>query len=1603
MSYEFESIIEKLKFKLIMKKFLFTLLIAIFWITNSLSQKESNFWYFGNQAGLNFDNGNPVSISDGALNNQEACSTMSDSIGNLLFYTDGMHVWNKNHIQMPNGVGLAGAPSSTSTFIIPYPGNNNLYYIITVDENVGEKGLCFSIVDMQKEDGLGDVDILTKNTLLFKPSSEKIAVTQHKNGIDYWLIVHKWQSNEFVSYLINQFGIQANSPVVSIRGTVYEGHVSNSRGCLKVSPQGDKLVAAIEGMNIIEMFDFDNTTGIVSNHVKFPGEYKSAYGVEFSIDGKFLYCSERWENMVYQFNLGAGSNEEIFTSKTIIGSNGTGMQLGMDGRIYLASGSSSLSVINNPSVAGTGSDYNAYNLSIYRQSYEGLPSFIASYFAGLKFTYKKACPGSATQFYIPNIKDIESVEWCFNYPSNNSSDKSTAFSPSHIYSPGTYRVRLVATYSDHTETAEQTIKIDAIPELNLPSEKEICNGDFIELHGFSSYEWSNGSWGNKFYPPATDTYWVIAKDRNGCSPTVQKKYIDITVNPKPVISYSKTNVSSVGGNNGSINLTVAGGIAPYKYLWQNGETTEDLNSLKAGGYSIKVEDTKHCAVSEGINIEGPFSCEATSHEWSKLIYSESKKPSGFGRDVATDNFGNIYLTGQGGYTFTQSGIDYNGKNNSDLLLSKFDNTGKLMWIKYFPSDIDYFISKIAIDKEENVFITGYFKGTIDFDGTKITALENDDIFIAKFDKNGQTLWAKRAGGTLKDQAFGIATDNQGNAYILGQYEGSAVFKDTTIISKGQIDLFLAKYNLTGDLEWVHSIGGNYSEYACSISINPLNDIYIAVRSDSWVCYADNLSISPGENFTAKYKTDGTIDKFIKLPYGTNQIFATSKNLFITGDYRGGTIFGTFTLNGPIDQYATVISKLSFNGDFIWSKQSGSMNVGNLSDFFVDQKENSYLLEYFWEDTYFEGQLFKYENYPDHTSPCVAIAKYDLNGNFIYADKITISSYPYSQVWTTALCADKMQNIFITGGFNDSPKFGNLTAPFGYSGIFVAKHSDNKLKTLIPETSLGCTNKTAPMNLTVEGGTQPYKYLWSNGATTQNIDVSNVGSYYVTVTDSKSCVATDSINIKISDSISLKTQIVNASSDLTNDGEINLIVIGGEAPFNYNWSNGATTEDLNNLLPGEYSVEVTDKNGCTASTSAIVTKSDCPIKLKLLGTYDCAGSTNGVINLTIEGGNGTYQTKWSNGATTEDILGLSAGWYFVTVQDDEFITSDSILLESKNIIQTNLKTENTCEGSSNGSIVLNISGGTQPYSFNWSNNRTSQNINELAVGLYNVIVTDSKGCKAYDTIEVFQNKLPDPAGNILGTTDFCIKTGVKTFFNTSIIKNATYYNWKISPKIAGEIIGDGTNSYISWNQSFYGSASIVVSGKNHCGNGLASEPLYLNILNPSAKLECSGDFPEGGSIPVNIAFTGEAPWNLSYTDGTDTYNITTYQNPYQTIVSKPGNYKILSLSDANCTGYNLGEEITINYGPNSINDLTFSDYISIYPNPSKENVYFKLKRPVKGELQIEVVDIKGSKVLIKKIESGLSGQEFNLTIPYKGIYVINLLFEDKIRSSKLVIE
>ncbi|MBS1658496.1 MAG: beta-propeller fold lactonase family protein, partial [Bacteroidetes bacterium] len=569
-------------------KHLFTLLLitVVFFSEKATAQGQGNIWYFGNYAGLDFNSGSPVVLNNSAMSAFEGCSSIADENGNLLFYTDGMTVWNMNHQVMYNGTGLYGNSSSTqSGVIVPLPGNPDVYYVFTVDAQLGTWGLRYSIVDMSLQSGLGEVT--DKNIPIYTPSTEKITATAKSYG-EYWIMTHQWNNNIFSAYVLDGTGLSASATTTSV-GTIMSGSNASTIGYMKFSPDGNRLGYSIDyDLNRVEIFDFDKTTGTVSNSLvlgtNFPGY--GPYGFEFSPNSQVVYMANEGlttpnASHVYQWDLQAGTSSQIIASMVTLGAmnNAGALQLAPDGKIYLVQTNTNyMGVVNDPDVPGSGCNFvqNSIDLSPGGSNY-GLPNFVTSFFLQAAFTFDGICFGDSTTFEIVDSSGIDSVLWVFDDPVSGL-DSSTEWSPFHIFSSAdTFSVQLYYYFQDTLDTAIVDVVIYPHPDTNLGPDTAICLNDVITLDASypdASYLWMDGTIDSTHAASLPGLYYVEVTSVEGC---ITRDSILITNHPLPVVDLGNDTLIC-DGQTLTLDVTNSGVL----YLWQDGSVNPQFTISSAG-------------------------------------------------------------------------------------------------------------------------------------------------------------------------------------------------------------------------------------------------------------------------------------------------------------------------------------------------------------------------------------------------------------------------------------------------------------------------------------------------------------------------------------------------------------------------------------------------------------------------------------------------------------------------------------------------------------------------------------------------------------------------------------------------------------------------------------------------------------------------------------------------------------------------------------------------------------------------------------------------------------------------------------------------------------
>ncbi|WP_410493659.1 beta strand repeat-containing protein, partial [Chryseobacterium sp. 18068] len=292
------------------------------------------------------------------------------------------------------------------------------------------------------------------------------------------------------------------------------------------------------------------------------------------------------------------------------------------------------------------------------------------------------------------------------------------------------------------------------------------------------------------------------------------------------------------------------------------------------------------------------------------------------------------------------------------------------------------------------------------------------------------------------------------------------------------------------------------------------------------------------------------------------------------------------------------------------------------------------------------------------------------------------------------------------------------------------------------TNIACNGgSTGSINLTPTGGSAPYTFNWGGGITTEDRTGLAAGTYTVTITDANGCTGTVTATVTQPTAMSATVSQTNVSCNSGSNGTAGIVVTGGTAPYTYSWSpSGGTAATATGLVAGTYTVTVTDANACTITRTVTITQPTAISGTTVVTNIACNGGSTGAINLTPTGGSAPYTFNWGGGITTEDRTGLAAGTYTVTITDANGCTGtvSATVTQPTAMSATTSQTNISCNGGTNGTASIVVTGGTAPYTYSWSpSGGTAATASGLSAGAYTVTVTDANACTITRTVTITQ--------------------------------------------------------------------------------------------------------------------------------------------------------------------------------------------------------------------------------------------------------------------------
>lgn len=983
---------------------------------------------------------------------------------------------------------------------------------------------------------------------------------------------------------------------------------------------------------------------------------------------------------------------------------------------------------------------------------------------------------------------------------------------------------------------------------------------------------------------AAGDYRLDIIDRSGTGCTISTPTLTINSPPEIVPTASITNTLCNGDANGEIDLSVAGGVAPYTYSWSNGGTTQDISGLTAGNYTVTITDNSGCIDVESFTVTEPAVL---------TINPDIRDVNCFG-----DNTGRIRSNVTGGtapYSYAWStgntGTNLNNRVAGTYSLTVTDANGcvatavgltvtepamalsKLSDVQNDPACFGNSDGSITINMQGGTAPYGYLWSNGDITNTA-TGLNAGIHSVIVTDAAGCTY---NESFTLTDPlriavtpALTLPTCNAGadGSITVSSVNGTAPYTynwNTGDSGPTITGLVAGTYTVTvadaGGCSVIESIV--LGEPAVLVGNPTVNDISCNGSTDGSVFLAVSGGTGP---YTYAWNNGATTNNITGLGAGAYSVTIT--------DASGCSIIENYSVIDPAPigvafTQTNIVCKGATTGAIDITPSGGTAPYSYLWSNGVTAQDLSNVAAGGYSVTIRDASNCTVVLNVTITEPALVLnlvgteINATCNGSTNGSIDLTVTggSGPYTYSWNTGAATEDITAL-APGNYSVSVTDANgCIKSLGFTITEPAPLAASPAK-----TDITCnTADDGTITVGVSGGTAPYLYSWADdGSVTVNTRSGlSPGNYTVTVTDANGCIDVESITIIEPAQLTSSDVVQNVSCFGESTGAINLTISGGVAPYSYSWSNGALTEDLTNIGAGNYSVTVTDVNGCTISDSFTITQPASALsKTEAVQQITCSGAADGIINLTVTGGAAPYTYNWSNGSTTEDLSTLPAGAYTVIVTDNNgcTITDSYVITDPPVLILTGTETDITCFGANDGSIDITVTGGEAPYTFAWSNGATTEDVTGLTPGNYTINITDVRGCSTNQAFNIQEPAALSIGYSVNNVTCFGLSNG--TIDITVSGGNAPYnYAWS-NASTNEDQIGLAAADYI-----------VTVTDLNGCTlveTITISQPLAtLSTAATVTDISCFGG--NDGSLQLTPA-GGTAPYAYSWNTGSTNKDI-----------------------------------------------------------------------------------------------------------------------------------
>ncbi len=781
-----------------------------------------------------------------------------------------------------------------------------------------------------------------------------------------------------------------------------------------------------------------------------------------------------------------------------------------------------------------------------------------------------------------------------------------------------------------------------------------------------TYLWSDGQTTATAEALEEGTYTVTVTDANACILELIA-HVELAEEPFWVKIYPN-NVACTEGNSGAIDIDVIGGQAPFAYLWNNGATTEDLENVPAGFYSVVVTDANGCTVIVSADVL----------EYSPIVINIESSNSSCSNSLGSAT-ANVY-GGNSPYTYLWS-TGHTGATIDDIIAGTYAVT-------ITDANGCTATSSFTILNEGGISLS-----TITSNTTCGTSSGSAKVIVSDGTAPYTYQWSDPANQTGQT-ATGLAAGNY--TVTVADANGCSSTTTVTIESEGGLSLSVIEFNTTcggntGSAKVFASNGTSPYTYQWNDPANQTGQTATGLAAGNYT-----VTVTDANGCTAQ------ITAIIESP-STTQFFITPTNPSCGNAMDGSIDLNITAGNGPF----TIVWDNAPNVEDPTNLGAGQYCVA------ITDANNCVASQCITLTTSSEIEINLNPVHPTCSANDGAIDA-TVNGG----------SGNYTYTWNTGANTQDINNLSGGNYCLTVTDGSNCTAT-----QCVELTTVNSTLTITPTiTNLSCAGANdGRIQLFVEGGAIPYGFSWDNGGDSFIIENLSAGTYCVTITDANNCSTVVCYEITAPAPLDLYTLDTDATCG-TSNGFTRVVSNNGLAPFTYLWDNGATTNELNDIPAGTYCVTVTDANGCSESICTTISGGDALAITPTITNISCAGADDGRIQLFVEGGAIPYGFSWDNGRNSFVIENLSAGTYCVTITDANncsTVVCYEITAPAPLDLYT-LDTDATC-GTSNGFTRVVSNNGLAPFTYLWDNGATTNELNDIPAGTYCVTVTDANGC------------------------------------------------------------------------------------------------------------------------------------------------------------------------------------------------------------------------------------------------------------------------------------